>query len=195
VIFWPWLPHYVIHQCDINITITFSLWKSAEEVPKQETEVQEEEKKIEPIQETEDEDLPPLDSSEEEDSDEPNEYQEDGFVVNSESDEDLPDVEADAETRREGAGLRRLRKGGKRKRLELDQEDLDLIAFSKGLEPSTKLKKMTADSADPFAPSSISVAKQSATRTFSLFQSPLSHGHLFNCFAIFPMSIVLASHF
>ena len=138
---------------------------------------QEEEKKpIVPLKKEEDDDLPPLDSSDEEDSDEEDAYQEDGFVVADVSDEDLPDVGDDEEGGKEKRGLRRLRKGGKRKRLELDQEDLDLIAVSKGLLPSTKLKKTVADPVGLSGPDSISVAKTSSTRTFSpLSFPPLLH--------------------
>ena len=127
-----------------------------------------------------DDDLPPIDSSDEEDSDEPNEYQEDGFVVNSESDEDLPDVDADDDGEKTGGRLRRLRKGGKRRHFELDQEDLDLVAVSKGFLPSTKLKKTVSDEADPRAPSSISVAKSASNRTM-----PLASLHSTSSFLIF----------
>lgn len=137
---------------------------SSEEHPVVDNGEPEKEKLVPEVKAEEDDDLPPLDSSEEEDSDEPNEYQEDGFVVNSESDEDLPDIASDDEDAKSGSRLKRLRKGGKRRHFELDQEDLDLIAVSKGLLPSTKLKKTTAESSDPSQPSSISVAKEASTR-------------------------------
>lgn len=120
-----------------------------------------------PVKKEEDDDLPPIDSSDEESSGDEDTYQEDGFVVADESDEDLPDVGEDEDGGKEKRGLRRLRKGGKRKRLELDQEDLDLIAVSKGLLPSTKLKKTVADPDGASGPDSISVAKTTSTRTFS----------------------------
>jgi transcription elongation factor SPT6 len=137
---------------------------SSEEVPLVDNGEQETEKTVPEVKAEIDDDLPPIDSSDEEDSDEPNEYQEDGFVVNSESDEDLPDVDADDDGEKTGGRLRRLRKGGKRRHFELDQEDLDLVAVSKGFLPSTKLKKTVSDEADPRAPSSISVAKSASNR-------------------------------
>lgn len=115
-----------------------------------------------------DEDAPLVDSSEEEDSDEENEYEEDGFVVADNEDEDLPDVGSDQEREKRKSRLKRLRKGGKRKVRHLDDEDLELIAEHQGLAPSSKLRKTVADSEDPEAPSSISVAKAASVRTYSL---------------------------
>lgn len=162
---------------------------TAEEHPVVDNGEPEKEKLVPEVKAEEDDDLPPLDSSEEEDSDEPNEYQEDGFVVNSESDEDLPDIASDDEDAKSGSRLKRLRKGGKRRHFELDQEDLDLIAVSKGLLPSTKLKKTTAESSDPSQPSSISVAKEASTRTFCPLSSSSLHRILYFLSIIVPSSI------
>ena len=138
---------------------------SAEEERLVEDESAKEEKKIVPATKAKDDDLPPLDSSDEGESDsEEDTYQEDGFVVADASDEDLPDVGEDDEGGRSRSRLKRLRKGGKRKRLELDQEDLDLVAANQGLAPTTKLRKTVADSEGSDRPSSISIAKADSSR-------------------------------
>jgi hypothetical protein len=125
----------------------------------------EEKKKLFSTRKEEDEDLPPLDSSDDESSDEEDTYQEDGFVVADASDEDLPDVGEDDEAGKSRSRLKRLRKGGKRKRLELDQEDLDLVASAQGLAPSSKLRKTVADAEGSGQPLSISIAKSDSSRT------------------------------
>lgn len=106
--------------------------------------MQEEEKK--PAVDLEDE-MEPLDSSEDSDSDEENAYQEDGFVVADDGDEGgISDEELEKTGQPTKNRLKRLRKGGKRKRLELDQEDLDLIAFAQGQGPTSKVPKVKEDS-------------------------------------------------
>lgn len=138
----------------------------------EETRIEESEAPRKNESEGEDDNAPIIDSSDEEESDEENAYQEDGFVVADDEDEDLPEV-GDEKTSKNR--LKRLRKGGKRKRLELDQEDLDLVAYNQGLAPSTKLRKTVEDAEDTNAPLSISVAKASSARTFHYIRHILIH--------------------
>lgn len=124
---------------------------------------QEEEKKV--ATDLEDE-MEPLDSSEESDSEEDNAYQEDGFVVADDDGEGaLSDEEMGGKDKPSKNRLKRLRKGGKRKRLELDQEDLDLIAFAQGQAPSSKVPKVREDAVNAGDAHTFSAASGSSTRT------------------------------
>lgn len=88
-----------------------------------------------------------IDSSEEEDSSEENEYQADGFVVSDDEGNEI-NPELDLNSDDEPAPklvLKRLKKGVKRKRHQIYQEDLDLVAEYQGLLPSSKRQKTKAD--------------------------------------------------
>lgn len=124
---------------------------------------QEEEKKV--ATDLEDE-MEPLDSSEESDSDEDNAYQEDGFVVADDDGEGaLSDEEMNGKDKPSKNRLKRLRKGGKRKRLELDQEDLDLIAFAQGKATSSKVPKVREEAVNADDAHTFSADSGSAVRT------------------------------